>query len=99
MIDITHKSTTLRIATAQAIVKTSDIATVPGLLKQIPNEVGNILGDGVYYRKRMEKYMSRHKHLENSKFIGPPKNTDQSNNRIKVEEGFSRYKRIIGNKI
>ena len=28
MIDITHKSTTLRIATAQAIVKTSDIATI-----------------------------------------------------------------------
>ena len=34
-----------------------------------------------------------------AKFIGPPGKSIQSyGNRIKVEETFSRYKRIIGNK-
>ena len=42
MIDITHKSTTLRIATAQAIVKTSDIATI-NAVKDDKVPKGNVL--------------------------------------------------------
>jgi len=42
MIDITHKSTTLRIATAQAIVKVSDLATIEAVKNdQVPK--GNVL--------------------------------------------------------
>ena len=42
MIDITHKSTTLRIATAQAIVKASDIATI-NAVKDDKVPKGNVL--------------------------------------------------------
>ncbi len=42
MIDITHKSTTLRIATAQAIVKASELATIEAVKNdQVPK--GNVL--------------------------------------------------------
>lgn len=80
-------------------LRDSDIATVPELLKQIPNDIDNIVGDGAYHRKRMLEYIEQHQNTEKAKFIGPPgKSVKSYGNRLKVEETFSRYKRIIGNK-
>jgi len=47
---ITGEITTLR---------DSDIATVPELLKQIPNYINNIVGDGAYHQKRMLEYIGQ----------------------------------------
>ena len=80
-------------------LRTSDIATVPVLLNQIDNKVDRIVADGAYYRKRMIEYMDAHLNTQNSKFIGLPRKGYRTyGNRLKVEETFSRYKRIIGNK-
>ena len=80
-------------------LRESDIATVPTLLKQIPNNINRIVGDGAYHKKRMLEYINRQQNTKNAKFIGPPKVPVKSyGNRLKVEETFSRYKRIIGNK-
>jgi Transposase DDE domain len=38
---------------AGEITTLRDIATVPELLKQIPNYIDNIVGDGAYHQKRM----------------------------------------------
>ena len=60
-----------------------------------------MVGDGAYYKKRMIEVIGKYKNLQHAKFIGPPlsKNSNKSySNRLKVEETFSRYKRIIGNK-
>ena len=58
-----------------------------------------VVGDGGYYKKRMEKSMKNNKNTEGARFIGPPGNGEKNyGNRLKVEETFSRYKRIIGNK-
>jgi hypothetical protein len=80
-------------------LRESDIATVPELLKQTTNDIIQLVGDGAYYRKRMEEYMSRHQNTTGARFVGPPENGQKNyGNRLKVEETFSRYKRIIGNK-
>ena len=75
------------------------LPTVPKLLNQIPNDVENIVGDGAYHKRRMVEYIAQQQDTKNAKFIGPPKKSERSyGNRLKVEETFSRYKRIIGNK-
>ena len=80
-------------------LRDSDIATVPELLKQIPNYIDNIVGDGAYHKRRMLEYIEQQQNTKKAKFIGPPGNSARSyGNRLKVEETFSRYKRIIGNK-
>jgi len=80
-------------------LRDSDIATVPALLNQIPNDIYKIVGDGAYYEQRMLEYMKQHQNTQDAKFIGPPEKPKESYcNRLKVEETFSRYKRIIGNK-
>lgn len=87
------------IAGEMTTLRESDIATVPGLLKQIGNKVKQVVGDGAYYKKRMVEYISTNKNTEEARFIGPPKDGGKNyGNRLKVEETFSRYKRIIGNK-
>lgn len=76
-------------------LRDSDIATVPELLKQIPNYIDNIVGDGAYHQKRMLEYIEQHRNTKKAKFIGPPgKSVKSYGNRLKVEETFSRYKRI-----
>jgi len=80
-------------------LRDSDIATVPILLKQIPNDIENIVGDGAYHQKRMLEYIEQQQNTRNAKFIVPPKGSGKPyGNRLKAEETFSRYKRIIGNK-
>jgi hypothetical protein len=80
-------------------LRDSDIATVPKLLSQVSNDINNIVGDGAYHKKRMLEYIKQQQNTRDSKFIGPPKKPRKSyGNRLKVEETFSRYKRIIGNK-
>ena len=87
---ITGEITTLR---------DSDIATVPELLKQIPNDIEHIVGDGAYHKKRILEYIDQQQNTKEAKFIGPPGSSARSyGNRFKVDETFSRYKRIIGNK-
>ena len=47
----------------------------------------------------MENYIQNNDNTKNSRFIGPPGHGSKNyGNRLKVEETFSRYKRIIGNK-
>ena len=47
----------------------------------------------------MNNYLSYFKNTRQTRFIGPPGNGIKNyGNRLKVEETFSRYKRIIGNK-
>jgi hypothetical protein len=76
----------------------SDIAAVPDLLKQTTTQIDMVVGDGAYYEKRMEEYMIGNDNTKDAKFVGPPRNGDKNyGNRLKVEETFSRYKRIIGN--
>lgn len=88
----------LIIAGEVTTLRDSDIATVPKLLSQIPNDINNIIGDGAYYRRMLE-YMQQQPNMSNSKFIRPPKQRGWSyGNRLKLEETCSRYKRIIGNK-
>ena len=78
----------------------SDIATVPDLLSQVDNDIDRIVGDGAYFKSRMEEYIAENDNAKDSKFVGPPGNGATSYaNRLKVEETFSRYKRIIGNKL
>jgi len=78
----------------------SDIATVPDLLTQVDNDIGRIVGDGAYFKSRIEEYIAENDNAKDSKFIGPPgKGVTSYANRLKVEETFSRYKRIIGNKL
>jgi len=80
-------------------LRESDIATVPKLLEQTTNDVEAAVGDGGYYKKRMEESMKNNKTTEGARFIAPPGNGEKNyGNRLKVEETFSRYKRIIGNK-
>ena len=62
MIDITHKSTTLREATAQAVVKASDIATINAIKdNKVPK--GNVIylsdTSGVGH-KRLLSLMKKH---------------------------------------
>lgn len=81
------------------VLRDSDIATVPKLLEQTTADIEAVVGDGAYYKKRMRDYMKQNRHSEKAKFIGPPKDGSKNyGNRLKVEETFSRYKRIIGNK-
>lgn len=80
-------------------LRESDIATVPRLLNQVNNEIDKVVADGAYYKRRMMDYISCRPNAGEARFIGPPKNGNQNyGNRLKVEETFSRYKRIIGNK-
>jgi hypothetical protein len=80
-------------------LRDSDIATVPALLKHIPNYIDSIVGDGAYHKRRMLEYIKQHQNTKDAKFIGPPgKSGKPYGNRLKVEETFSRYKQIIGNK-
>ena len=80
-------------------LRDSDIATVPELLKQIPNHIDSIVGDGAYHKRRMLEYIGQQDNTRNAKFVEPPgKSAKSYGNRLKVEETFSRYKRIIGNK-
>ena len=47
----------------------------------------------------MVEYIDQQQNIKSAKFIDPPKKSEKSyGNRLKVEETFSRYKRIIGNK-
>jgi hypothetical protein len=76
----------------------SDIATVPDLLKQTTTQIDRVVGDSPYYEKRMEEPMNGNDNTKDAKFVGTPGNGDKNyGNRLKVEETFSRYKRIIGN--
>jgi hypothetical protein len=78
----------------------SDIATVPDLLSQVNNNIGCIVGDGAYFESRMVEYIAKNDNAKDSKFVGPPgKGVRSYANRLKIEETFSRYKRIIGNKL
>jgi hypothetical protein len=80
-------------------LRDSDIATVPKLLEQVTTDIEAVVGDGAYYKNRMEDYIKQNQNCEKAKFIGPPKDGSKNyGNRLKVEETFSRYKRIIGNK-
>ncbi len=80
-------------------LRDSDIATVPKLLEQVTTDIMVVIGDGAYHQKRMEDYIKQNQNCEKAKFIGPPKDGSKNyGNRLKVEETFSRYKRIIGNK-
>ena len=80
-------------------LRDSDIATVPYLLDQMTTQVNTVIGDGAYYKNRMENYIQNNDNTKNSRFIGPPGDGSKNHgNRFKVEETFSRYKRIIGNK-
>jgi hypothetical protein len=80
-------------------LRDSDIATVPKLLEQITTDVEAVVGDGAYYKQRMNKSLHQNKHTRDARFIGPPQDGGKNyGNRLKVEETFSRYKRIIGNK-
>ena len=80
-------------------LRDSDIATVPKLLEQVTTDIMAVVGDGAYHQKRMEDYIKGNQNCEKAKFIGPPKDGSKNyGNRLKVEETFSRYKRIIGNK-
>ena len=48
---------------------------------------------------RIEDYIKNNDNTKTSRFIGPPGDGSKNyGNRLKVEETFSRYKRIIGNK-
>ena len=47
----------------------------------------------------MEEYIAENDNAKDSKFVGPPGGATSYANRLKVEETFSRYKRIIGNKL
>lgn len=77
----------------------SDIATVPALLSQVENLVDRVVGDGAYHKKRMDNNLQQFENTKDAKFVGPPgKGIKVYGNRLKVEETFSRYKRIIGNK-
>ena len=44
-------------------LRESDIATVPKLLEQTTNDVEAVVGDGGYYKKRMEESMKNNKTL------------------------------------
>ena len=78
----------------------SDIATVPLILQQVKNKVGRTVGDGAYHKKRMNDNLQQFENTKDAKFVGPPgKGTKVYGNRLKVEKTFSRYKRIIGNKL
>jgi hypothetical protein len=80
-------------------LRDSDIATVPKLLEQTTTEIEAVVGDGVYYKNRMLDYMKQNQNSEKARFIRPPKDGSKNyGNRLKVEETFSRYERIIGNK-
>ena len=80
-------------------LRRSDIATVPKLLEQVTTDIEAVVGDGAYYKNRMEDYMRQNQYSKKARFIGPPKDGSKNyGNRLKVEETFSRYKRIIGNK-
>ena len=47
----------------------------------------------------MLEYIGQQQNTRAAKFVGSPKKSEKSyGNRLKVEEIFSRYKRIIGNK-
>ena len=77
----------------------SDIATVPTLLLQVKNLVDRVVGDGAYHEKRMNDNLQQFENTKDAQFVGPPaKGVKVYGNRLKVEETFSRYKRIIGNK-
>ena len=77
----------------------SDIRTVPDLLDQTTTQVNAVVGDGSYYKNKMEDYIKNNDNTKSSRFIGPPGDGSKHyGNRLKVEETFSRYKRIIGNK-
>jgi hypothetical protein len=77
----------------------SDISTVPALLSQVKNIVDKVVGDGAYYKKRIDNNLKQFENTKDAKFVGPPgKGIKVYGNRLKVEETFSRYKRIIGNK-
>ncbi len=66
---------------------------------QVKNPVGRVVGDGAYHKKRMNDNLQQFENTKNAKFVGPPgKGIKVYGNRLKVEETFSRYKRIIGNK-
>ena len=67
---------------------------------QIKNKVGRTVGDGTYHKKRMNDNLQQFENTKDAKFVGPPgKGIKVYGNRLKVEETFSRYKRIIGNKL
>jgi hypothetical protein len=74
------------------------IATVPNLLSQVTNTVNQVLGDGAYFKKRMNQYLKQNQSTKEARFIGPPKKGKSCGRRLRVEAAFSRYKRIIGNK-
>jgi hypothetical protein len=69
----------------------SDIATAPWLLSQVDNDIDRIVGDGAYFKSRMEEYIAENDNSKDSKFVGPPgKGISSYANRLKVEETFSR---------
>ena len=80
-------------------LRDSAIRAVPDLLDQTTTQVNVVVGDGAYYKNRMEDYIQNNHNTKNSRFICPPGDRSKNyGNRLKVEETFSRYKRIIGNK-
>ncbi|MFK7761558.1 MAG: transposase [Candidatus Midichloriaceae bacterium] len=60
------------IAVEVTTLRDSDIATVPKLLEQIATDIGAVVGDGAYHKKRMEYFIKQDKNCEKDRFIGPP---------------------------
>lgn len=76
-----------------------DISTVPALLSQVKNLVDKVVEDGTYDKKRMDNNLLQFENTKDAKFVRPPvKGRKVYGNRLKVEETFSKYNRIIGNK-
>lgn len=48
----------------------SDIATVPALLSQVKNIVDKIVGDGAYYKKRIDNNLLQFENTKDAKFVG-----------------------------
>lgn len=46
---------------------------MPKLLEQTTIKIKTVIGDGAYYKKRMEDYMKQNQNSEKTMFIGPSK--------------------------
>ena len=83
-------------------LRDSDIAEVPNLFTQITDKVSHILVDGGYSINRVNQFAAKHDNLKYAQAVGPPKPDEDCRlykERLLVESTFSRYKRILGNKL
>ena len=54
-------------------MRDSDVVTVLKLLNQTAVDIDVVVGDGVYYKKRMKDCMKQHRFSKKAKFITLPK--------------------------